>query len=169
MADRYGWDTAVTYQTNPLASNSEDERRIKCAIKEAKSLQDEKIKTLKLSGIDLRNLTEIFEIALSGHISLQGFPTTQQDITSRLPVSNATDLATGPQIVKHQFHHLPLQGSQGSIDLPNRDTCQTLTSGDNMIEHFEEDFCFPCEENLFNVSDIEDHQSSTTPEPCLKR
>ena len=38
-----------------------------------------------------------------------------------------------------------------------------------MIEHFEEDSCFSCEENLFNVSDIEDHQSPTTPEPCLKR
>ena len=38
-----------------------------------------------------------------------------------------------------------------------------------MIEQFEEDSCFSREENLFNVSDIEDHQSPTTPEPCLKR
>ena len=38
-----------------------------------------------------------------------------------------------------------------------------------MIKHFEEDSCFSCEENLFNVSDTEDHQSPTTPEPCLKR
>ena len=44
LADRYGWDTAVAYQANPLASDSEDERRIKCAIKEAKNLQNEKIK-----------------------------------------------------------------------------------------------------------------------------
>ena len=70
--------------------------------------------------------------------------------------------------MKHQFHHLPLQGSQ---DLPNQDSCQILTSRDNIIEHFEEDSCFSREENLFNVSDIEDHQSptSTTAEPCLKR
>ena len=44
LADRYGWNTAVVYQTNSLASDSEDERRIKHALKEAKSLQDEKIK-----------------------------------------------------------------------------------------------------------------------------
>ena len=36
LADRYGWDTTVAYQINPLASNSEDERRIKRAVKEAK-------------------------------------------------------------------------------------------------------------------------------------
>ena len=44
LADRYGWDTVVAYQTNPLASGLEDERRIKRTVKEAKSLQDEKIK-----------------------------------------------------------------------------------------------------------------------------
>ena len=63
---------------------------------------------------------------------------------------------------------MPLQVSQGSQDLPNQDSCQTLTRG-NIIEYFEEDSCFSCQENLFNVSDIEDHQPPTTPEPCLKR
>ena len=37
-----------------------------------------------------------------------------------------------------------------------------------MIEHFEEDSCFCCEENLFNVSDTEDHRSPTTSVPVLK-
>ena len=115
-----------------------------------------KKKTPELSDIDLRKLKGIFGIALSGHISQQGFPTTQQDITSRFPVSNATDLATGPEIVKHQFHHFLLQGPQGSQDLPNQDSCQTLTR-DNVIENFENDVCFSCKENLFTVSDIEDH------------
>ena len=86
-------------------------------------------------------------------------------MTSRLPVSSATDLATEPAIVKHQFHHLLFQGSQ---DLPNQNSCQTLTR-DNVIENFEDDSCFSCEENLVKVSDIEDHQPPTTPEPCLKR
>ena len=36
LADRYGWDTAVAYQTNPLASDLEDERRIKRAVKGVK-------------------------------------------------------------------------------------------------------------------------------------
>ena len=134
-------------------------RRMRCikhAVKEAKNLQNAKIKTLEPSGIDLRKLKEIFGIALSGHISQQGFPTTQQDITSRLLVSNATDLATGQEIVKHQFLHFLLQGPPGSQDLPNQDSCQTLTR-DKVMENFEDDF-FSCEENLFNVSDIEDHQ-----------
>ena len=61
-----------------------------------------------------------------------------------------------------------LQDSQGSQDFPNQDFCQTLIS-DNIIEHFEEDTCFSCEKNYFHVSDTEDHQPPTTPEPCLER
>ena len=101
---RLGYSRSVSNQSPGL--RSEDERRIKRAVKEAKSLQDEKIKNTR----DLRNLKEIFEIAVRSYQSTE-FPTTQQDITSRLPVSNATDLAIGPETVKHQFHHLPLQGS----------------------------------------------------------
>ena len=47
LTDRYGWDTAIAYQANPLASDSEDERHIKRAINEAKNLQDEKIKNTR--------------------------------------------------------------------------------------------------------------------------
>ena len=36
LTDRYGLGTAVAYQINPLASDSEDERHIKRAVKEAK-------------------------------------------------------------------------------------------------------------------------------------
>ena len=61
LADRYGWKTAAAYQTNRLAFDSEDERRIKRAVTEAKTLQDEKIENLK----------EIFEIPLSRRISQQ--------------------------------------------------------------------------------------------------
>ena len=42
LADKYGWDTVECYSAEPLASDSEDERRIKRAIKESKSLQNEK-------------------------------------------------------------------------------------------------------------------------------
>ena len=62
LADRYGWERAIAYQANPMASNSEDERRIKRTIKEAKNLQDEKIKkTLAqryISKETKRNLSE---------------------------------------------------------------------------------------------------------------
>ena len=42
LADKYGWDTVECYSAEPLASDSEDERRIKRAIKESKSLRNEK-------------------------------------------------------------------------------------------------------------------------------
>jgi hypothetical protein len=42
LADKYGCDTVECYSAEPLASDSEDERRIKRAIKESKSLRNEK-------------------------------------------------------------------------------------------------------------------------------
>ena len=42
LADKYGWDTVECYSVEPLASDSEDEKRIKRAIKESKSLRNEK-------------------------------------------------------------------------------------------------------------------------------
>ena len=60
LADRYGWDTAVAYQTNPLASDSEDESRIKHAVKEAKSLQDEKIKNTRAQQYRSKELKRNF-------------------------------------------------------------------------------------------------------------
>ena len=51
LADCYGWDTTVAYQANPIASDSEEERRIKCAVKEAKNLQSEKDKKHSSSAV----------------------------------------------------------------------------------------------------------------------
>ena len=42
LADKYGWDTVECYTAEPLASSSEDEKRIKCALKDSKSLRSEK-------------------------------------------------------------------------------------------------------------------------------
>jgi hypothetical protein len=42
LADKYGWDTVECYSAEPLASDSEDEKQIKRAIKESKSLRNEK-------------------------------------------------------------------------------------------------------------------------------
>ena len=44
LSDKYGWETAVAYGTDPVASDSEDEKRIKRAHKEAKATKDEKAK-----------------------------------------------------------------------------------------------------------------------------
>ena len=41
LADKYGWDTVECYTAEPLASDSEDEKRIKRALKESKSLRNE--------------------------------------------------------------------------------------------------------------------------------
>ena len=44
LADKYGWDTVECYATEPLASDSGDEKQIKKAIKESKQLREEKRK-----------------------------------------------------------------------------------------------------------------------------
>lgn len=42
LAEKYGWDTAACYTADPLASNSDDENKIRKAIKESKQLREEK-------------------------------------------------------------------------------------------------------------------------------
>ena len=48
LSDKYGWETAAAYGTDPVASDSEDEKRIKHARKEAKAIKDEKAKLKNL-------------------------------------------------------------------------------------------------------------------------
>ena len=48
LSDKYGWETAAAYGTDPVASDSEDEKRIKRACKEAKATKDEKAKLKNL-------------------------------------------------------------------------------------------------------------------------
>ena len=78
-------------------------------------------------------------------------------------------LLTGLRLQSPQYYQLLHQGSQGSQDLPNQGFCQTLTR-DNIVQNSEsDDSCVYCEDNVFDVSDTEDHQLSTTPNPCLER
>ena len=42
LAEKYGWDTVACYTAEPLATDSDDEKRIRKAVKESKQLQDEK-------------------------------------------------------------------------------------------------------------------------------
>ena len=74
LADRYGWDTAVAYQINPLASDSEDERRIKRAVKEAKSLQDEKVKITRAQRYRAREPKRNFRYSSFRSYQPAGFP-----------------------------------------------------------------------------------------------
>ena len=48
LSDKYGWQTAAAYGTDPVASNSEDEKKIKRACKEAKTTKDKKSKLKNL-------------------------------------------------------------------------------------------------------------------------
>ena len=48
LTDKYGWETAMCYGTDPVASDSEDEKRIKRARKEAKVAREEKLKSKNL-------------------------------------------------------------------------------------------------------------------------
>ena len=45
IAEKYGWDTVECYSMDPIASDSDDEYKIKKAVKESKLLRDEKRKT----------------------------------------------------------------------------------------------------------------------------
>ena len=42
LAEKYGWDTVACYTTDPLASDSDDEKKIWKAVKESKQLREEK-------------------------------------------------------------------------------------------------------------------------------
>ena len=44
LAEKYGWDTVACYTADPLASDSDDEKRIRKAVKESKQLREEKKK-----------------------------------------------------------------------------------------------------------------------------
>ena len=49
IVEKYGWDTVECYTTDPIASDSDDEKKIKKAVKECKLLWEEKrkVKLLK--------------------------------------------------------------------------------------------------------------------------
>jgi hypothetical protein len=47
LAEKFGWETVDCYVDEPLASDSEDEKRIRRAVKEGKALRDEKRKAVK--------------------------------------------------------------------------------------------------------------------------
>lgn len=42
LAEKYGWDTVACYTAEPLATDSDDEKRIRKAVKECKQLREEK-------------------------------------------------------------------------------------------------------------------------------
>ena len=44
LSDKHGWEYAEAYSCNPLADYSDNEKKIKKALKEAKSVKEEKLK-----------------------------------------------------------------------------------------------------------------------------
>ena len=49
LSDKHGWECTEAYSCNPLADNSDDEKKIKKALKEAKSVKEEKLKAQRAS------------------------------------------------------------------------------------------------------------------------
>ena len=49
LSGKHGWECAEAYSRNPLADNSDDEKKIKKALKEAKSVKEEKLKAQRAS------------------------------------------------------------------------------------------------------------------------
>ena len=50
LAEKFGWDTVECYTAEPLASDSDDERKIKKAVKESQRARDEKKKRFSAQG-----------------------------------------------------------------------------------------------------------------------
>ena len=42
LAEKYGWDMVACYTADPLASDLDDEKKIRKAVKESKQLREEK-------------------------------------------------------------------------------------------------------------------------------
>ena len=74
LSDKHGWECAEAYFRNPLADNSDDEKKIKKALKEAKSVKEEKLKAQRVSR-------------KSGSIPKKVFP---NHAASRIPVVQST-------------------------------------------------------------------------------
>lgn len=60
LAEKYGWETVDCYINEPLASNSDDEKRIRRAVKEGKALRDEKRKSVKLAKTSTTPNSRVF-------------------------------------------------------------------------------------------------------------
>ena len=45
LTEKYGWDTVACYTAEPLATDSDDEKRIRKAVTESKQLRDKKKKS----------------------------------------------------------------------------------------------------------------------------
>ena len=74
VTDCYGWETAQAYLADPIASNSEDEKKLKKARKEAKANKEEKGELLS------QNEGRI--LAANGHLMVQMPRAVSQPVTT---------------------------------------------------------------------------------------
>ena len=51
LAEKYGWDTVACYTADPLASDSDDEKKIRKAVKESKQLRSRAAEVPKAKGV----------------------------------------------------------------------------------------------------------------------
>ena len=79
LSDKHGWECTEAYSRNLLADNSDDEKKIKKALKEAKSVKEEKLKAQRTS----RKSGLIFK--------KKAFP---NHVVSRIPVVQSTQSTT---------------------------------------------------------------------------
>ena len=77
LSDKHGWECAEAYSRNPMADNSDDEKKIKKALKEAKSVKEEKLKAQRVNK-------------KSGSIPKKAFP---NHAALRIPVVQSTQSA----------------------------------------------------------------------------
>jgi hypothetical protein len=88
LAEKYGWETVDCYIEEPLASDSDDDKKIRRAIKESKALKDEK-----------RKIARVVVKPQSAHSRL-GAPVSYQrnlsDVNSRQSYGQSVKRQAGP-------------------------------------------------------------------------
>ena len=88
LAEKYGWETVDCYIEEPLASDSDDDKKIRRAIKESKALKDEK-----------RKIARVVVKPQSAHSRL-GAPVSYQrnlsDVNSRQSYGQSVKRQVGP-------------------------------------------------------------------------
>ena len=99
VTDCYGWETAQAYLADPIASDSEDEKKLKRARKEAKANKEEKGELLS------QNEGKI--LAASGHFMVQMPGAVSQPVTtaSHPHVGTAGGQGTSPAVAGQLSQH----------------------------------------------------------------
>ena len=150
LSDKYGWETAAAYGTDPVASDSEDEKKIKRACKEAKAIKDEKAKLKNLK--QKQNFQSKKPFAVQNRVNQSSsLSSCTPTLTEGYSVGVVENRAISPRLVNPQYQEILDPDNSEVIsqthlfdDKPKSD-CQ----GDETSSFVNLDFSFFCLENFY--------------------